>query len=279
MSLPTFEAQLAGQHGDLAAACRNPGRFAVEEKFDGIRALIAIEGERVTVLNRYGENKGRAANITSVESALRALIAAVPMLKAGTILDGELVAGTWNETMHLLGSAGKGSTGLRFVAFDLPFLAGTDLRSQPWEARRKALVALMSAAAEPLAVSAVLDATPTSAEAIWARGGEGLIIKDRQATYRPGDRKAWTKVKKVESTEAVVIGFEPGAAHGTILLGQYAKDGSLVRVASCKRQHAGDGKVGDVVEFTFIGRMGASYRHPQFLRVRTDKPAALCTVE
>lgn len=272
--MDTFEPQLAGQHGDITTAVARPDRYAVEEKLDGVRALVTIEGIEVGATTRLGNSR----SLGLLRVAFRHLAEAVPMLKAGTVIDGELVAGSWGETMHLLGKAGRNEKGLRFVAFDLPVLAGVDLRSQTWEYRRAALEMLLAAADPELVLSPLLAPTLTLAEEVWARGGEGLVIKDRTAKYLPGDRNAWTKVKNTKTTEAIVMGFEPGTLHGKVLLGQY-KNGTLVQVAKCKRQRANDGKVGDVVEFSYIGRMPGTdaYRHPQWVKVRDDVDPASVT--
>jgi ATP-dependent DNA ligase len=272
--MDTFEPQLAGQHGDITTAVARPDRYAVELKLDGIRALVTIKGNEVSAVSRNGLPR----SLGLLRAKFQRLAEAVPMLKAGTVFDGELVAASWGETMHLLGKAGQREEGLTFVAFDLPVLAGASLRGETWEKRRAALELVMQAAEAPLTISALLTPAMTLPEEVWARGAEGLIIKDRTATYQPGNRTAWTKVKNTETTEAIVMGFEPGTLHGKVLLGQY-KGGTLVQVAKCKRQRANDGKVGDVVEFSFIGRMPGTdaYRHPQWVRVRTDVDPASVT--
>jgi ATP-dependent DNA ligase len=48
-------------------------------------------------------------------------------------------------------------------------------------------------------------------QAIWDRGGEGVILKRKAARYRPGARSAdWVKIKKVFAVGSAITGFEQG---------------------------------------------------------------------
>lgn len=283
---PAFPAQNAAEDGNLGLAVSRPDLYAVEEKFDGYRGLIAIGPAGIVIRNRYGQDKGRAANAPAVIAAVQALVARQPALAAGTILDGELVASSWSETAHLLGSAGRTNAGLRFVIFDMPYAGGQDLRSAPWHVRRASLEQLAPSMSAPLEVATLLAPTPQLAADIWARGGEGVIIKDRTAPYIPGARSAWAKVKEYHTDEAVVLGFTGGygkyaGGTGAVRLGQY-KNGQLVEVTKVSGMDDGvrtsfdDSWIGRVVEFAHNGRTADSYRNPRWLRVREDKLAEDC---
>lgn len=279
-----FPAQLAGENGNLAAAIAAPTRYVVEEKFDGFRALIALlPGPRIEIRNRYGEAKGRQG--PQILAALAALAKRNPSLYAGTILDGEIAAATWNLTMRLLASGEEGNV---FHVFDLPVLAGVDLRPLPLRERLAKLDALLAG----LPAGGPVQPTPRSAprpgivEAIWAAGGEGIIIKDLAAAYISGDRSAWTKVKQTQTDEAVITGFEPGHGKyantvGAVILSQY-RDGTLVEVCRVSgmrdqvRRSLDRSWIGRVVEFAFQMRTAGSYRHPRWLRLRPDKLPTDC---
>jgi ATP-dependent DNA ligase len=290
--VPVFPAQLAGQSGDIAAALAEPGEYVFEEKWDGHRALVALlPGGRIEIRNRHGQNKGRVANTPAIEAQLRALAAQSPELWAGTLIDGELVADTFAQTAHLLGSAGQTEGGLRLMAFDLPYLAGTDLRDRPWTERRaaleKTLAPITALVAQPLVV--VTEAVAPHAgyvEEIWQRGGEGIIIKRRDAAYFPGGRFHWSKVKREQTADGVVTGFIPGQGKysgmvGAVCLSQY-RDGELVEVAAVSgmtdevRRQLDPSWLGRVVEFEYQERTADRYRHPRWVRVRDDKAAVEC---
>ena len=288
--VPRFGAQLAGDRGleALYEAVANPSLYAVEEKWDGFRALVTIAPDgSIAIRNRSGEDKGRGANTPVLFAALRALVAAMPTMTKGTVLDGELVGRSWAETAHLLGGAGQTESGLRFVVFDLPYGAGRDLRSLPFSARRAHLETLMAKATTPIEISRLLRPTRDLASAIWARGGEGLIIKRLDAPYLSGNRNSWSKVKRAQTADGIITGFEPGNGKyagmvGAVILSQY-RDGKLVEVTRVSgmsdaiRAVLSSADLEAVVEFEFQDRTTDSYRHPRWLRRRTDKDPADCT--
>ena len=80
---------------------------------------------------------------------------------------------------------------------------------------------------------------------MWLQGAEGAIAKERDAPYRPGERKGMVKVKRVRTIDAVVVGWRPGKAEGTVgalILGLY--DGDELRVVghcsgSARRRRSG----------------------------------------
>jgi ATP-dependent DNA ligase len=83
---------------------------------------------------------------------------------------------------------------LRFVGFDLPVLAGADLRGLSWAERRERLEILATAFEEPVELSPVVETCVDLARDM-AGTIEGLVIKDRTSTYRDGRRSGWFKVK------------------------------------------------------------------------------------
>jgi len=288
--VPRFPAQLAGENDNLRHAIANPGSYVAEEKFDGMRALITLNSNRdIAIRNREGADKGRIANTPDIAKALRQLADADPELWKGTVFDGELVGSSWNETMHLLGSAGRTSTDLRYAIFDLPYHAGIDRRDEVWHQRRARLEQVLSRlpANSPLFLVPTHKPVDGLAESVWERGGEGLIVKDRSARYMPGDRNAWDKIKQIFSTEAVIMGFTTGIGkfadtHGAIIMGQY-RDGQLTPVCNISgmtdsvRRSMTEAWVGRVIEFAHNGKTANSYRNPRWLRERPDKEASACT--
>ncbi len=63
----------------------------------------------------------------------------------------------------------------------------------------------------------------------WLEAGEGVIAKELDAPYRPGERKGMVKVKRVRTADCVVVGWRPGKEEGTVgslILGLY-EDGEL----------------------------------------------------
>jgi bifunctional non-homologous end joining protein LigD len=281
---------LAGARGDLRAALANPGRFAIEEKFDGFRGLLRLLDGTVTLLNRDGVDKGaKTGNAPTLVAAATAWANADKARWNGTLLDGEVFGGSWSNTAHLLGGAGRTTAGLRYIVFDVPYLAGRDLRSLSWTERRAILVKELASAPAPFEVSVILPPTASVVDDIWARGGEGVIIKDRTADYRSGDRTTWTKIKEEIEFDAVITGFDPGVGKysqttGAVRVSQF-RGGVLTHVTSVSgmtddvRHSLNESVIGRVVECRAQAKTADSYRHPRWFRLRPDKKPADCRWE
>jgi bifunctional non-homologous end joining protein LigD len=84
---------------------------------------------------------------------------------------------------------------LRFVVFDVPYLAGVDLRPLPWQERRERLELLAQAFDPPVELS------PLVAPSVALVGGmergdlEGVVFKDKRSPYKGGSRAGWSKLK------------------------------------------------------------------------------------
>jgi ATP-dependent DNA ligase len=115
-------------------------------------------------------------------------------------------------------------------------------------------------------------------------GGEGVILKNPEARYQPGKRPArtWYKIKKFESTDGVIIDYDPGQGKysgqlgalvvklldGTVVRASGMNDGLRMRMSENFEEFRGRW-----VEIKYFGRVGSAsdgYRHPQFLRFRAD---------
>jgi ATP-dependent DNA ligase len=113
----------------------------------------------------------------------------------------------------------------RFVAFDLLSHDDRVLLEEPFERRRAELEQLVGKSVQ------LTPATRDPAEAEpWLRGAEGVIAKLQDAPYKPGERTGMTKIKRVRTIDAVVVGWRPGKEEGTLgslILGLYDKKGEL----------------------------------------------------
>jgi ATP-dependent DNA ligase len=111
---------------------------------------------------------------------------------AAGILDGELSAATGLERVKAVFEARGRVDGATFLGvFDRLALEGRSLLAEPWTVRRQALEASVRRVAEPR-----VRLVPTHPTQWIAWGGEGVVLKDPQAPYRPGERtRAWLKLK------------------------------------------------------------------------------------
>ena len=178
----------------LRAAIVEPERFAMEPKVDGVRGRVIFADGRIETRNRRGEVR-QWLRPCPLETALRRIVQRLPILDRGTVLDGELVAERFAGTMAALHGSRRFVDSLRFVVFDVPYLAGVNLREMPWQERRERLELLAQAFEAPVELSPLV-APSVALVADMERGDlEGVVLKDRRSIYRDGSRAGWSKLK------------------------------------------------------------------------------------
>ncbi len=175
-----------------------------EIKWDGYRLLVDMV-DRVARLRSRG---GLDWNDTfpEVVSAVQAL----PV--ADACLDGELVVlddqghSDFSELQRVIKGTSKAQ--LRYLVFDLPGLAGVDLRKAPLQQRKALLKQLLGSKAGILAYS---DHVVGHGAAVYAEtkkaGIEGMISKRLGSTYHGGRGGDWIKSKHEQADEFVVVGY------------------------------------------------------------------------
>ena len=164
--------------------------WAFEPKLDGWRAVVHVEDRQVAVFSRPGRDLNRSL------PQLKALAKVVP---AGTVLDGELVAGSGRaSSFYRLSPQLNGRrTTVSFAAFDLLAVGGRFLLYAPYEERKRLLadLCLLGPAWCTLPVWTDVDVADLLA-ACELQGVEGLMAKRIRSRYRPGRRSPdWVKVK------------------------------------------------------------------------------------
>ena len=206
-----------------------------EIKFDGYRALIAAQGNDVTVWTRNGKNW---------TDKFAPLVAALAQLDLPScLIDGEIIAPDadgnpdFSQLQGVLkrghGSQAPGDR-LEFHAFDLLELDGEDLTGLPNIERKERLEALLRAASPPIHVADhVIGAGEMLFKAMCAAGQEGIISKRIDATYRATRSKDWVKVKCTLRQEFVVVGWKKSSSKArpfaSLLLAQNEGDKLLYK--------------------------------------------------
>jgi len=123
---------------------------------------------------------------------------------------------------------------LRLHAFDCLHVAGDDLLDAPLSERHERLTAVVPEAAADLDVVDTTEAVAERETAALAAGHEGVMLKNPESAYTPGDRgRNWLKRKPdVETLDLVVTGAEWGEGRRANLLGTFllgARDGDEYR--------------------------------------------------
>lgn len=272
--------------------------WVAEEKFDGTRYLAFIDGGDIRIISRRGVEK--TDRVPQLVDELRRIAIQSPLVTRGTILDGEVVAaGGFLETMSLVGSLGSRGIHSRvnysYLVFDILQASGQWVMDQPFLARRAILERSffhMEKDYEVIKLVKQFGLGYDTLDEIWARGGEGVMLKHIKGTYRPGKRSGdWLKVKAVQTADGVILGYNPGEGKyedtvGSIIIGQYGLPQGpdrLLPVTNISgmtdemRYSLDHNHIGQVVEFAYQLKTKDSYRHPRFKRFRPDKAKEECT--
>lgn len=208
--------------------------WCYEVKWDGVRALVAVEAGRLGITSRNGND------VTGSYPELQGVAAQLGSRQV--LLDGEIVAfnaenrsdfGLLQARMHV-GSPGAAllrSTPVQLLLFDVLHLDGRSLLDAPYDERRAVLEGLGLEGEHWSVPAAFAGGGQSLLDATRAQGLEGILAKRCDARYLPGRRsKAWLKVKHVRRTSAVVAGWKPGVGGrtgriGSLLLGVQGPEG------------------------------------------------------
>jgi bifunctional non-homologous end joining protein LigD len=207
--------------------------WAYEFKWDGVRAIGRIDGGRIRLTSRNGND------LTGSFPEIRAL--GEHFGSHQVVIDGEIVAfddqgrprfQKLQPRIHATDAAKAGRLAAEqpvvYVIFDLLYLDGRSLMTDPYTERRRLLesLGLEKAKAGSWTLSPRFDGPGSDIlRASQEQGLEGVLAKRRDSPYLPGKRSpTWTKVKNVRTQEVVIGGWTPGEGHregrfGSLLLG------------------------------------------------------------
>ena len=289
----------------------DPG-WVAEKKENGARYLGHFNQDRVYFTSRRISKKTglfseKGENVPHLNASCPALL--------GTVLDGEMIDSSEKVygVMSVMGSLPdiaiqkqKADGFVTWVIWDVLFYKEEDVRQKPLVFRRDLLEKIYM---EHLKGNAYIQLEKQfilgkKAYYNWLinQGGEGIILKNLQHIY--GDESGWVKVKKTETEDVIIIGYnEPSQTSkkvtgevsptrfalqgwiGSLMLGVF-KNGVLVEVGNCSGMDDTMRKEFSLNKDKYLGHVieircqevlpSGKYQNPEFVRLRPDKNAKDC---
>lgn len=283
----------------------NSSCVVAQRKYDGERMLIHFNGKETYCTsrrvskstNRFMENQDKIKNLPTLEEL------------GYTVIDCECYGDTWADAVGILHSLPdralqlQENTSIHFAVFDCLFFDGVDIRDLPYETRLGAVLYVLDLLKkdETLRFHFVdqfkvknIDDVYKLAKEYWDEGKEGIVVKPLTAKYY--DKGAMLKVKRFETVDVVVCGYQEGRGKyeglvGALYVGYYDRDNNnVVRISkvNCgtdedrkmwKQWFDDNSAIGKVIEVKCQEVTDKSLRHPVYIRLRDDKTKDMCTKE
>lgn len=196
--------------------------WAYEQKLDGFRAIVFVDGEHAYIQSRGGKDLTRYFPELSFAPGRYVLDGELVIRDAEGNLEFDALQQRIHPAESRINLLSK-EIPAGYVAFDLLAEGDEALLDTPFGERRARLEALAKQTGVELSN---LSPDPEQAEQ-WLRRTEGTMAKQLDATYIPGKRRGMAKVKREREIDCVVMGWRPGKEEGTVgslILGLYDGD-------------------------------------------------------
>jgi DNA ligase D-like protein (predicted ligase)/DNA ligase D-like protein (predicted polymerase)/DNA ligase D-like protein (predicted 3'-phosphoesterase) len=202
----------------LASSAEQPpasADYLYEVKWDGIRALIALDDGQITIRTRNNMNiTQRFPELLIPEQAFRASTA---LFDAEIVCLDERGKPVFKHVIHRMQQTSEGAierARAKYPAvcyvFDCLYLDGRPIISEPL-LRRRAWMADALKRDTPYRVSEVVEDGQALFDAAKAMGLEGIMAKEKNSPYQPGKRSNhWLKIKTRQTIDCVIIGYTKG---------------------------------------------------------------------
>ena len=226
----------------------DPG-WVFEVKWDGYRAIAEIDARgTVRLTSRNGlDFLGRFPDLAAIGAAFTSL----PIVVDGEICVLDRAGKSSFQGLQSRDARSRGATSrdpLTFVAFDLLYADGRDLRTLPLEARKATLESLIVPDRGVMYSQHIPNDGVAFFKLAQCEGLEGIIGKRRDSPYRATRSREWVKIKAKREEEFVIGGWtEPKgsrAQFGALLLGAYEGD-----------------------DLTFVGQVGTGFNQKMLAEI------------
>lgn len=207
--------------------------FLYQVKWDGVRMLVAVAGEQVSLLNKRGNLRSRQyPELQNLPNLIRASTA---------VLDGEIVVLREGKPsfpavmqrdncrnpmkiQHL-----SKTLAISYMVFDLLYFNGKDLRSATLVERLSMLAELFEDNNQGgLYLVESFKQGTILFDSVQRAGLEGIVAKRKNSCYRPGKQHDdWFKIKCRRSQNCLVGGYTLRGKQVNALLLGVMRDGSL----------------------------------------------------
>jgi bifunctional non-homologous end joining protein LigD len=202
----------------LARAALKPpesGDYGYEVKWDGIRALIALEDGEIKIRGRNGlDMTMQFPELVVPEKAFRA---------TSGLFDGEIVCleadgkPCFGDVIHRMqqrtaAAVERAAAKHPIVCylFDCLYLDGRSIVNEPLTRRREWLTDTVRKDTA-YRLSEMMDDGAGLFEAVRQMGLEGVMAKQRNSPYLPGKRSdSWLKIKSLQTMECIIVGYTRG---------------------------------------------------------------------
>jgi DNA ligase D-like protein (predicted ligase)/DNA ligase D-like protein (predicted polymerase)/DNA ligase D-like protein (predicted 3'-phosphoesterase) len=260
----------------LAQSAEEPpasDRYVYEVKWDGIRALIALDEGEVRIRSRNQHDiTEKFPELLVPDRAFRATSALfdteiVCLDEKGRPVFRDVIRRIQHTGKDAIARARARHPALCYV-FDCLYLDGRPIVHEPLLRRRAWMEDAIKRDSAYRVSETVADGVELFKAAV-SMGLEGIMAKERNSPYQVGTRSAqWLKIKKRQTTECVIIGYTEGKGDRAALFGALhlaLREGDAFRYV---------GKVGTGFDVTSMKETSAQLRTVRRARrpIR-DKPA------
>jgi ATP-dependent DNA ligase len=199
--------------------------WAYEQKLDGFRAIVFVDGDEVYIQSRGAKPLARYFPELSFASGRYVLDGELVIRDGEGKVEFDALQSRLHPAESRIALLSK-EIPAGYVAFDLLAEEDASLLATPFGERRRRLEEL----ARPRGIETSELSPDLACAGHWLRTSEGVMAKQLDAPYEAGKRRGMAKVKRERTIDCVVLGWRPGKEEGTVgslILGLY--DGGELR--------------------------------------------------